>query len=327
MKLFEKQDFEVRVPGTKFILSPGKSYRIVGRANPDAPKEFRAMEMTKIRDPFNTERVRPTFSEDRNMWDTGLHSMSPCFTQESAKDKEEILETLKKHVIPYLELSLPDGALSYKADNYFWDDKYKFEVSEPITISTNDPLSFFGLYLAILKGTVAPEAEAGNPKYNQLRTAYRILNKHKLTSDLETLEFERSKANSVMINLLTSKKNSDFLYDIFDYLDLKISKNTSEELVNLQFRSFINNKEKHKNARKFLEIHDKFKTKEGRDNLEIYKILTSSIKKGLVEYSRGEYFLEGKSLGSNKKDVADLIFKSNDLKVKLIEMHDNLTTA
>lgn len=328
MKPFSELELNVTVPGTNFTLEVNKTYRIVGRANPDGPPELRKIQKSKYPNPYNTEGVRPTYFEDLNLWDTGLTLNSPCYKliKGDTKKRNEVYEKMLV-LKQYLEDVYPENALSHKGSNQYFDEHYVIQISEPITITTDSPQNFYGLFLALVKGQIAPENEAENVRYNQLRTSYRILNKNKKVDEIQKLEYERSKAAATVIGLLESNKKADkeFLFDLFTYCDLRISSKTSEEMINLQFKNYINNKNNLKNAPKFNEFYEKFKTKKGKEELHTYKVLKECADRGLIRYDRTEYYIGEKSVGSNLKKAAEVVNNTPELKTQLIELYDSAT--
>lgn len=325
-KSFEELKFSVVVPGTKFELESNRSYRIMGRATSSSPREFKERSMTKVRNPLNTEAVYPLFDAKREVWDTGLYINSPCYAKVSTEEKKKTISTLETNLIPHLEQDLPEGALSHRESNKYFDSKPLMHVTEPLTVMTNTPQSFYGLFIAIAKGIIAPEKESGNPRYEETATAYKIMNKAEKVDNLQKLDLEKSKATANFLNLLISGKGKDkeLLFDILDYVGCRVSKTTSDEILNAQFKNFLNNKKNSiKTAETFNETYKTFKSQKGSQQLHIYKVLKECADKNILTLDRGDYYIKDDNIGASLKEASKAVSSSKVLTAKLMDLYDS----
>lgn len=320
---FKKKTFKVKVPNTNFYLESNKTYRIIGKVDPSAPIGFQERGITKLEHPMNGEDALVRFDSRRNLWDTGLYEGSPCYS--TIQDQKQITDTvkvLKENLIPFLKESLPEGALSQKSDNKHWDS-YMFPLNQNLTIATNTPESFFGLWTALLTGAIAPEADKNAPRYRELTTPYVLVDRQEKASNEQKLAFTKAIATKNFVNLLLSdnKKDKAHLVDVLNYVDFRAVLDTEDSILNSQFNHWIDNKKSGlKNAEYFNTAFDRFSTEDGKEELEVYKLLKKAVKNNKVVYDRGEYFLGEDSLGNNLKEAGKIINDNDNLKSKLLEV-------
>lgn len=317
---FKDENFKVVIPGTKFTLEANKTYRIIGNVDPSSPVEFQERGITKLEHPLNGENGIMRFSRDRNLWDTGLYLGSPRYSDHDVKseDANTAVEVLNKVLVPYLKEIFPEGVLeNNRADNNYWDS-YSFPLNQNFTISTSTPEKFFGLWISVLHGAIAPDGEQKKPRYRQLSTPYVIVNTAEKTSNKQKIEFNRSKAISNFI--LALEEDKKFLIEVLNYSGFRASSGTSDNILNSMFSTWVGKKEGSKNAKYFNKNFKTFKTEEGREELEIYKILDKGVKNNIITFSRSEYFLGETSIGNNIKEAAKKINTNDELKGTLLEL-------
>lgn len=316
------EDFKVRIPGTEFDLESNKTYRIIGKVDPSAPRGFQERGITKFEHPLNGEDARAVFLENRRLWDTGLYEDSPLYAKDKNVGKENV-EKFKKHLIPKLESIFPDGALSPKSDNTYWDE-YKFPLNQNFTVATNTPESFLGLWMALIGYTVAPEDMKDYPIYREMRTPYVIVDRKEKATNEQGLKFEKSKAIGNFILYL--EKDKEFLIDVLNYSGFKASDKTDDSILNSQFLNWIENKHNSLGTTKSLnENIEKFSSELGREELQVYKMLNKAATNKTLRQERGEYFIGDVSLGSNIRESAVMVNNDDHLKEQLftLSLNDN----
>lgn len=318
---FKDENFKVVIPGTKFTLEANKTYRIIGNVDPSSPVEFQERGITKLEHPLNGENGIMRFSRDRNLWDTGLYLGSPRYSEHDVKadDATKAVETLSEKLVPYLEEILPVGVLANnRSDNNYWDS-YSFPLNQNFTISTSTPEKFFGLWVSILHGAIAPDGEQKKPRYRNLSTPYVIVNTAEKTSNKQKIAFSRSKAISNF--MLSLEDDKDFLIEVLNYSGFRASAGTSDNILNSMFSTWISSKkEGSKNAKYFNNSFKRLKTEEGKEELEIFKILEKGVKNNTITFTRSEYFLGETSIGTNIKEAAKKINTNDKLKGALLDL-------
>jgi hypothetical protein len=233
---FKDENFEVKVPNTDFILKANKTYRIIGKKDTSAPDGFQERGITKFEHPLNGESAIVHYSKDRKLWDTGLYENSPCYAKMSSTDINKTVKTLNKHLVSYLEEVFPEGVLKdRKGSNTYWDE-YSFPLNQNFTIATNTPEAFFGLWIAILHGHIAPEVNQKAPRYRELSTPYVIIDSAEKTSNKQKYDFAKSRAIAKFINSL--EDNRTFLIEVLNYVKFRASEGTSDNILNSMFKQY-----------------------------------------------------------------------------------------
>ena len=315
---FRDTELSVKIPNTSFTLKSNTTYRIIGREDTSTPMGYRERGITKLEHPMNGESAVMSFDTNRKIWDTGLYTNSPCYSK--VKDSEQISETvekLTKYLVPHLINILPEDALSYKSSNNYWDS-YSFPMNQNLTISTNTPEKFFGMWIALISGKVAPEDDQKNPVYRENGTPYIIINSKEKADRNTSLKFEASKATFNFMKLLD--KNKETLIDILTYSDMKAGLKTEDSILNSQFINWIGNKTTGlKKAQNFNQTVEKFDTPKKREELEIWKMLKKGVSKGEIKLHRSEYFVGDVKIGNNLKVAAKTVNEDKKLKILVTE--------
>ena len=326
MNNFKEENFKVLVPGTKFALQANKTYRVIGNVDPSAPDGYKQRGITKFEHPLNGENAIMHYNKDRRLWDTGLYSNSPCYSNPHLKsdDVSETLNVLNKKLIPYLREIFPvdkegNSILENNRENNIYWDSYKFPLNQNLTIATNTPEKFFGLWVALLHGHIAPDGEQKAPRYRQLTTPYVIVDSGEKSSNNQKLAYARNKA---IANFMTKiDEDKEFLVDVLKYSGFKASAKTSDSILNSMFTKWLENKrDGGTNANIFNEAVKNFSTEEGREELVIYNLLVKGVKNNKVSFQRSEYFIDTESVGNNLKEAAKLVNKNDKLKGQLLEL-------
>lgn len=315
------KNFKLVVPGIGFELESNKTYRIEGRVDPESPIAWQKEGISRLQHPLNTLGAIVTFNPTNNMWDTGFYEDSPCYASDKSIAKENV-KVFEEHLKSTLEQMLPEGALSPRSDNNFWDD-YSFPVNQPLTIRTSTPMNFLGLWVALLHRDIAPKDKADYPIYRQRKTGYTITDVKESSSQRQKLALERSLANTSFLTLISSKKSSDknFIQGLSKYVGFKANFDTEISILNSQFINWIESSNNSlKNAKSFNKAYEKFGTQEGREELDTWLKLVEAEKKGIITYKRSKYYLGEESLGNNLKIAAEEVNKNHNLKSKLLEV-------
>jgi hypothetical protein len=316
---FKDEDFKVKVPGTDFELQANKTYRVIGKIDTNAPDGYQERGITKYEHPLNGENAIMHFSRERNLWDTGLYENSPCYAKIDTDEINSTVKTLKEKLVPYLKDIFPDNIIdNNKGSNTYWDG-YGFPLNQNKTYSTNTPEAFLGIWIGLLHGTLAPEVNVKSPKYRTLNTPFVLVDSGERTSNKQKLDLTKSKATTKF--MIALEKDKKFLIDVLNYSEFRATFKTEGTILNSMFQNWINNpKTGSKNSSTFVNAYELFSNEEGKEQLEIYKLLDKGVKNSKVTYSRSEYYIGENSIGNNIKDAAANINKNDKLKAQLIEL-------
>lgn len=324
--MFTDQKISVKVPGTSFTLESNKSYTILGRVDESSPAEFKEQGISKIPHPLNSQNATVDFDDTLKVWDTGTFDSSPCYR--TVTNKEEVKNTVKElqdKLLPELYKIEPEEHYDYKSNNSYFDE-YKFPLIENLKISTNTAKNFFGLWVALVSGAVAPEEESKNPKYRMLRTPYVLVDRKEVANSAQKNKHHQSTAIYNFMNFLNSdkKEKKELLFDILAYSGLRISTKTEETILNTQFTDWIEGKANGaKNAKTFNENAEYFSTTEGQDELQAYNMLLKAKKLNLIVERRGDFYIGENSIGANLKESAKKVLQNSELLNKLEELLEN----
>lgn len=319
------KDFSVRVPGTNFTLSSNSTYRVEGKVSTHSPKEFQEAGFTKIPNPFSPEQAKVKFDQIRKVWDTGFYENSPCYLKNkiSKDDVKEIVKTLNENLVPELEEFLPEGSLSPKESNDYFDD-YKYEINQKNNYTTNTPLEFWGLWNALIDYVVAPVDDQKKPIYRDamISTPFVIYDGTRKKNQEQDNTFEKIKSSSTFMTMLTSKKPSDkeLLVDVCNYVGFRLSDKTADKVAISQFENWISNSQNAKqNVSQFNLNIDYFSSSKNKEELNLYSAVKNALKEGLITKDREELYLAGQSLGMEIKGAAKIINTNKELKKTLLE--------
>lgn len=319
------KDFQVKVPGTNFILKSNSTYRIEGKVSEHSPLEFQKAGFTRIPDKKFGAQVSVKFDPKRKIWDTGFYENSPCYISTRTKKEEVIktVETLKKYLLPHLEESLPEGALSQKSTNTYFDD-YRENINQKNTYNTYEPLHFWMLWNAFLDYVIAPVDEQKKPVYRDamISTPFVIYDGSKKRNQEQDDTFEKAKATSTFMSKLLSDKPADkeLLIDVSNYVGFKIGSKTDDKVAISQFENWVTNKQKSRqNVSQFNKKMEYFSKTKNKEELKLYNSVKIALKEGIITKDREELFLQGESLGMDAKKAAQTLNTNKALKKTLLE--------
>jgi len=313
--MFTDKNIAVKIPNTDFILESNKTYTVIGRVDESSPIEFREQGISKIPHPLNTFNATVNFDSTLNVWDTGTFESSPCYRGVSSKQVKETVKILKEELLPELFLLEPEENYDYKAVNKAFDE-YGFSLIENLKISTSIAKNFWGLWIALISGTIAPEKAQKNPKYRELRTPYVLIDRKEVATSGQKNKATQSDAIFNFMSLLkdNKKQKRELLFDILAYTGLKVSTKTEDTILNTQFLNWIESKSNGaKNAENFVKNAKYFSTTAGEDELETYKLLVEAKKENLVIEKRGDNFIGKNNIGPNLKEAAKKVLEKAPL--------------
>lgn len=320
------QNFKIKVPGIDFELSSNQVYHIREVSDANAPDGYQRKGITKHPLPGIEESI--IVPHDGVSWNTAFNEKSMCYRKENPKVAKDTYTKIKKHLLPELEVLIEGELESIKADNNklfdeftpfngegYGEDTSKYKIKGGNMLNTKNPLEFLALLWALIGRQVMPPGKENEGSY---RNCSFVLEDKKLTTTSEQdKEFDKTIALSKVMNIVTNKnkKEKQHLQNVFEYVGLKIDvDNTEPKPLIATFSKWCekggyNNE----NATEFNEIFDKFEKEEDREELVAYIKLVKDIKDSKVKVERRDIFLEGKNLGSDKKQAAKLIVEDQEL--------------
>jgi len=291
-------------------------YKVVPKLDPSAPDGFINHDTTKLLNPeIGTSVPLAVWDMDRGVWDNALNENSKILIRlyPDINARKEVLKGLKKHIIDPVEAIKGEGVLTHiqpKEGPSFWDENSTFLVNE-LTFSTSNPMALLSLYTAVIHGNLAPKSMEEDPTFKN-KAQYAVQNIEQVVNLKQRKDLERNQAIGLFYTML--KQNKDELLTILDYLGVPSSSNPDEAALNSTFTEWLNNKENgYQNASIFIETYEKFQTKEGKEELNIFSTLKKLLRDGKLKRKMGAIFLDDTDLGANLKIAAKSALKSEEI--------------
>lgn len=324
------EDFKVRIPGSDFYLKSNTTYRVENRVDMNAPvAKSPTGEQVRLNYKFpdpegNSENTFMPFDRERNIWDTGFYETSPCYRRQPnyTEEAKKTVEILKNYLLPELEIVLPEGALSHAYTNRHWDEYFK-KIKADHVYATDTPEGFLTLWMAFLSGTVVSLDQKSSPRANFLQTPFIIHDRNEKINTDARKGLERDLAKAKFLSLMSSEHDheKEFVIDVLDYLNFKVNKKSDITVLNTLFNNWVQNKDTAtKNAEVFNRTIKEFSTEEGKEELEIFKMLKKGLSEGTVIKENGKFLLEKTPIGTTLKQAAKEVNKKKDLKSKLLQV-------
>jgi len=305
-------DFEIKVPGTEFILKSNTLYTVIPKPDDDAPDGFREHGTTKVIHPDISNTVQCPFDIGLGVWDTGFYEGSPSLIEMDIAEEKKFIENITKNIVIPIERIRGKGCLRHDADNTFFDD-FVITLFNKETFNTADPLQLLGLYLAILGFNLTPKEDAGHPKYRE--SAYMVVNRDKEISNKDQKTIDKTKSIGEFYKLLYADKKKLTL--ILKYLGISSSSINDEDTFLKIFNNFLEDREDgYRNGNIFLKTLEKFKG-DKEEELYIYETISNLVDSGEVKVFKNDFYFENTNLGASLKHAAAFVMVNDDIKVAL----------
>ncbi len=311
-----------------FEIKLNSLYQVNPKFDASAPDGFQEYRTTKMLTSTGANVETIPFDDQRNVWDTGLYPTSPCYQGMNKKEVEGILEVLQEKVVQPLEDQWGEGVLDHKEDSKFWNT-YKIELYRSRVFNTEEPLQTLNLFHALIQGLLAPKGKMeSSPDFRAAQ--FIVEDKEKAIS----LEQEKDLLNTEAIGLFYGLLNGDVstMRNVLNYVGIKIpagSKIDKAVVSNIFNRSMGASKDEFYSKKSFVEACEKSKTKEGYNELKMFKDLEELFLKGEVEKDRENFVMKGEILGNSLKEAARTVTKNAKLEAivdGLIDTKPNKTT-
>lgn len=312
-----KTNFEIKIPGMDFAIKSNTIYTVIPKPDPNAPDGFKEHGTTKLIHPEVTNTVAAPFDVDMGVWDTGFYEFSPCLRGLSKKEQEDHVKLVRKHIVEPVEKIKGDGTLDHSDKNTFFDD-FPIALYNKVSFNTADPMQLLMLYLVILGKELAPKEVAGHPQFK--KADYQVVNREKEISNKQQIEIDKGKAMGEFYTLLKSDKEK--LSIVLTYLGVSTTSMQDEDTFMTVFQRFLNDKQDgYRNSKIFLDTLDKFSSKDGEEELYIYKSLNELYDKGELKVFKQEYYLREHNLGNSVKHAAMFVATKPELKKLVVELN------
>ena len=311
-----KTDFEIKVPGTQFVIKSNTLYTVLPKPDPNAPDGFKEHGTTKIIHPEVGNVVSAPFDIAMGVWDTGFYDYSPCLKNLDEKEAEKFVKQVNEVIVKPVEKIKGEGVLDHKASNKFFDD-FVISLYNKVAFNTADPLQLLGLYLAILGKELCPREHLGSPEFRD--AAFQVVNKEKEFNAKEEIKINNTKAIGKFYTLLNSDKKK--LDIILKYLGISSTVIQDENTFISVFTRFLEDKQDgYRNSKIFIDTLDKFSSKEGEEELYIYQTLHELYDKKILKLHKQEYFLREHNLGNSIKHAATYAAAKPEIKRMIAEL-------
>jgi hypothetical protein len=319
------KDFKVKVPGEDFYLSSNQIYHIREVADSKAPNGYQQRGISKHPLPGIAEGIIVPYDSGTRTWNTGFFEGSNCIVREGLAGTK-ILATIKKELLPALELLVEGDLTNGKSSNNaffdeftpfngegFGEDTSTYKIKGGNMFNTRNPLEFLALWWALIGKQVLPPNKEG------FSSCVFILEDKKQSTSLEQdKEFEKSMATSTVMSIIkkrTNKKEIKHLENVLEYVGLSLDIDNIENKPLLHIfnkwceKGGFNNE----NASEFNNIFEKFEDSKNKEELVAFIKLVKDIKSSKVKIERTEIVIGEINLGSDKKEAARKIVSDQEL--------------
>jgi hypothetical protein len=327
------EKFTVKVPGLDFKLSSNQFYQIREISDADAPSGYKEKSISKHPLPGIEENFVVPYDVRTTTWNTGFYPTSACFNSETTENRDNTIKEINKHLVPVISKMVTGDITDYspKSDilfdnfiplngNGFGDNKTEYKIKGNNIFDTKDPLKFLALYWGLINGDIAPPGQQGNPKYKGI--PYVLEDKRKTSTVNEDQAFLKTKAMSKVFTIMEENKKpeKEFLQNMLTYLGLDINLSVTKEKTVISSVSGWMSAQNGENAADFNSVYKEFSDKQGREKLHTYIDLIKHIKSGKISVERKEIFIDGVSLGMDKKQAANKIYADKELYKKFLSI-------
>lgn len=306
---------EITVPGTDFTIKADTIYTVLPKVDPNAPDGFKEHGTTKVIHPSVGNTVGAPYDRTMGVWDTGFYTHSPCLVGMPVEAKNKFIKDVNEFIVTPVEEIKGQGELDHKNNKFF--DNLAITLANKVHFNTANPLDRLGLYFAVLGKELCPKDMVGNPLFGG--AAYQVVNKEVEVSNKEQAELDNARAIGELYNLIRNDK--DFLSKVFKYLRISDATISDEKTFVTVFNRYLKDKQDgYRNSTLFLKEIDKFRTKEGAQELEAYIMLLKLYDQKIVQINKSEYYLKGVSIGNSLKHAAMNAAKDPELMKQIVEL-------
>lgn len=296
----------------EFRIQANTPYQVVSKYDADAPDGLQRMRTTKIPDPAVGVNGTPLafFDLDRGVYDTALTEYSKALVKlyPDADERKRALQEITKRILnPLIALKTKE---SIDPSNVtFWDD-FRINLAVDEVFNTSNPLELFYLYSLIIHGKLAP-IEFESEAYFKNNAQFSVEDKADVINVSQKRELEKSKAIARFVTLHEDDKPA--LSAILEWMGITGLEDADEALMNTVFKNWLE-RDDNQNPKEFLKTYDNYyKTKSGKNVLDIFKGLKDLAKLKRVKKSTEGVLFEEEIIGKDFKEAAEKVATNKEL--------------
>lgn len=322
-----KKEVLASIKGSEEIFDIKKDtiYKVYGRFDEGAPDGLQRLGISKI--PFlgNGDRILCRFDELSEVYDTGLYASSMCYRglppQEAAKMAKKAKENIGD---PYVKIT----GKNIEQSNYdFWDSFIVALNDDSVIFDTSNPVDAFKLYIAVLSRKLCPEELDGDPKYKD--AFYRLIDTTTTEVFKNEYDLDVMNATATFVTMLNGDKEEEqAAKDIAIWLGFYDGSDLSKEYILLAFSNYL--KADPGNCKSYSRAYTMYNSPVEYEILKICRMLCVLALRGVTELTKKGLMLGGRTLGKDRKSVADRCVNDKDMektKIAIIEAYDALVDA
>lgn len=296
-----------------FELKTDTLYEVSEKFDASAPSGYKKYETSKaLMEEIHNRENLATFNEFLKVWDTGLYKdskmLKEAITNEDAR--EQALAKIQEYIIDPIEEMRGVGSLRSSSDNNEFWDSFQVPIYKNKVFNTSEPLQLLQLYILLLKKTLTPQELQSHPNFRN--SQYCIVDKESLIDKENEKALRTTKAYGLYWGMKTTNKKD--LIAVLNYLNMNVDENIVDSSLDLMFKRFIEHpKDGIYNIKDFIQVADDYKTKAGKDIINIYQKLKEMYANGIVELRGKEVYIDGEYIASSFKTAASVIAKDKAL--------------
>jgi hypothetical protein len=295
----KKTETKFKVANTEIII--GQTYEVVPKKDANAPSGFQQYGTTKLLMEGIKEVRGISYNETMQVWDTGFEYDSFCNKHIKEAEKKALVDTYNKLVKEPYEKFRRISADHVNDD--FWKS-YMYEIWTGKTFDTTNAKDLFDLFHALKQGKLCEVGEK-DPEL-QRAAKYCIKNREKVISLQEQKAENKMEAYFKFSTSLDAlKSEDDDLYTILEWLQIPNVRGADKQtLKRTVLKMFENEKLGNDNVERFLGAYDYIKSKEGKEEMELFSMVSKLRYKQKLEFKRQQFYLDGTLLGNSIKAAA-----------------------
>jgi len=319
---------KITVANTEITI--GNIYEVLPKKDLSAPAPKNGIPTVKNQTPGTGEVRGIVWDEATRRWDTGFEINSPCNASIRAENREAMVDIYKTYIQkPYEEYYQVDTSA---VNNDFWggnDDKeidpYTYSLDINRSFDTSKPEDLFDLFIALKQGRLCEVGERDATL--QRHATYCIRNREKQMSFQEERFKNKAKAMHTFMNMLDAldPKGDDTLYTILEWMNLSNIRGAESEVLERQvLKMFENDKTGYDSVERFIEAYDMTKSETGKQEMELFSILSKLNIKHKIEYKRKQYYLDDVLIGNTLKAAAKTALSNVEIKELIISHYEKI---
>lgn len=318
----------IKVFNTEIIL--GNTYELISRKDADAPQPVKGEGTVKAQFPGNGQVESVAFDENSRRWNTGFEVNSRCNRRIPEEEKKALVDVYVNYIQKPYENHYNTDTSATNDDFWGGNDKedivpYMIKLHAGKSYNTSNPKDLFDLFHALKQGLVC---EVGEKDADLTRSAlYCIENIDKSTSSAEQKLLDKAEAYATLTTLLNAfdPDKDDTIYTILEWINFKNIRGAEKEVVRKAvLTQFENEKTGADIISRFLQAYEDIKHPQKKQEMEMFAIVSKLNLRGVLEYKRGQYFMEGEFLGGSLIEAAKVALANPSKKEMILDAWDKI---